>query len=609
MSRSLLSLAVLLVVAVALAACGDDNGGGDESDSGAQIDFAAASGITGGDPEFNYSALVWQGYWLSRDQFGPFVMGSGIGITFEPPMDMVMAGMQMVARNPDDPVQILQNMAPIQAVFASGSPDLVNDPREFDPLDLEAFRLDPTTFDETVTVRGQAETMLKESQWAHNFADPHFGDPEGDFGAQQRFIGMMVSMLAQMQGAYAMQNLLADDGLYHDSDGTLDYTGNWVMLHVLSDIAGLTGDEGGRYLNPDAHPMFEDGSAALFRALTTRVPASPQEAASAIRALAYFVSTTDSSGSEAARANALAIADEQLVDLSSDDVTEVSAAIAGLISASTIENGDQYREVADSLFEVLAEEYDSTTGVYTSKSVYSADDVAWIIGGLSSLVQQGNGGTKGSAISMLLGFYESTISLGGMQLSAPPGKSGAMAGAWEMDLPSPVYYHPADTPPPAMVGKLPVPAEEITWDGSAWEVTNDRFVPAGAMHLANELNWLGPHLGSVPFPLAPGTSTDLVDGSSASPVTAATIIGENIEFDTRLLSVQVGEVVTITFENRDDGVPHNFHVRAGAEGDFKTEIAQGPLTQTLTFSIDEPGEYAYLCDVHPSQMQGTLVVN
>jgi hypothetical protein len=51
-----------------------------------------------------------------------------------------------------------------------------------------------------------------------------------------------------------------------------------------------------------------------------------------------------------------------------------------------------------------------------------------------------------------------------------------------------------------MVGKLTVPAEEITWDGSAWKVTSDRFVPAGAMHLANELNWLGPHLGSVPFP-------------------------------------------------------------------------------------------------------------
>ena len=75
-----------------------------------------------------------------------------------------------------------------------------------------------------------------------------------------------------------------------------------------------------------------------------------------------------------------------------------------------------------------------------------------------------------------------------------------MAGEFEKDLPSAVYYHPANAPPPPMVGKLPLPAEEITWDGENWQVTSDRLVTAGAMHLANELNWLGPHLGSFPFP-------------------------------------------------------------------------------------------------------------
>ena len=76
-----------------------------------------------------------------------------------------------------------------------------------------------------------------------------------------------------------------------------------------------------------------------------------------------------------------------------------------------------------------------------------------------------------------------------------------MAGPWEMNLPSVLHYHPANTPPPPIAQALPVPAEEITWDGAAWQVTSDRFVPAGAMHLANELNWLGPHFGSIPFPV------------------------------------------------------------------------------------------------------------
>ncbi len=53
--------------------------------------------------------------------------------------------------------------------------------------------------------------MLKESQWAHNFANSHFGSPDSDFGAQQRFIGVMVNLLAMMQGQYAMQELAGPD--------------------------------------------------------------------------------------------------------------------------------------------------------------------------------------------------------------------------------------------------------------------------------------------------------------------------------------------------------------------------------------------------------------
>jgi len=137
-------------------------------------------------------------------------------------MDMMQMAMQMVAQNPNDPVMVPQNMLPLQAVYVSASPKLANNPMDFGPMDFQGMRLDPATFDRTVTVRGQAETMLKESQWAHNFANAHFGDAKGGFGAQQRFLGMMVSLLSQMQGQYAMQNLLGQDGLYRDSNGVLD---------------------------------------------------------------------------------------------------------------------------------------------------------------------------------------------------------------------------------------------------------------------------------------------------------------------------------------------------------------------------------------------------
>jgi hypothetical protein len=368
-------------------------------------------------------------------------------------------------------------------------------------LDFEGLRLNPETFDKRVTVRGQAQTMLKESQWAHSFGSPHFGEPTGDFGAQQRFMGMMVSMLAQMQGQYAMQNLMGEDGLYYDSDGKLDYLGNWVMLHALSDIAGLTGEQNGRYANQEAHPAFEGAASKLFRALEDRQPESAREAAAAIRAMVYRASTAeDGDVADAALAKATAIADQMLLSFDSDDVVEDAAAIVGLVAVAAAQDDAKYLSVADTLFQEMSADFDASSGVFGSKDVYGVDDVAWIVGGLNYLTQRGSQISKVPARDMLLAFYESTLSLGGMQLSAPPGKNGAMAGEWEKDLPSVLYYHPAGTPPPAMAGKLPAPAEEISWDGTTWTVTSDRLVPGGAMHLANELNWLGPHLGSVPFP-------------------------------------------------------------------------------------------------------------
>ena len=35
-------------------------------------------------------------------------------------------------------------------------------------------------------------------------------------------MSLPVSMLAQMQGQYAMKELMGEDGWYHDSDGELD---------------------------------------------------------------------------------------------------------------------------------------------------------------------------------------------------------------------------------------------------------------------------------------------------------------------------------------------------------------------------------------------------
>lgn len=86
-----------------------------------------------------------------------------------------------------------------------------------------------------------------------------------------------------------------------------------------------------------------------------------------------------------------------------------------------------------------------------------------------------------------------------------------------------------------------------------------------------------------------------------------TIVGEDIAFDVTELRVPAGEEVTIVFDNRDAGVPHNLQID-GPAGPLATEVKPGPDTQTLTVTIDQPGTYRFLCVVHPSRMVGEVVV-
>jgi len=62
----------------------------------------------------------------------------------------------------------------------------------------------------------------------------------------------------------------------------------------------------------------------------------------------------------------------------------------------------------------------------------------------------------------------------------------------------------------------------------------------------------------------------------------------------------------------DAGVPHNFAVYTDSSSTtpiFKGPIVTGPTTTTYTFTAPStPGSYFFRCDVHPTTMTGTFVV-
>lgn len=92
---------------------------------------------------------------------------------------------------------------------------------------------------------------------------------------------------------------------------------------------------------------------------------------------------------------------------------------------------------------------------------------------------------------------------------------------------------------------------------------------------------------------------------------AITLTAEGSVFDKTELSLPEGTEVALTLDNRDNAVQHNFSMYAdetGSEALFTGEIITGPSAITYTFNSPQRGEYYFRCDVHPTQMEGTVTV-
>ena len=90
----------------------------------------------------------------------------------------------------------------------------------------------------------------------------------------------------------------------------------------------------------------------------------------------------------------------------------------------------------------------------------------------------------------------------------------------------------------------------------------------------------------------------------------ATVVAQNTAFDTDTIELPPAVPTTITFDNRDAGTQHNIAIYTDPELSqelFNGELITGPDTIEYAVPPLEPGEYAFLCIVHPT-MNGTVVV-
>ena len=112
-----------------------------------------------------------------------------------------------------------------------------------------------------------------------------------------------------------------------------------------------------------------------------------------------------------------------------------------------------------------------------------------------------------------------------------------------------------------------------------------------------------------------GGGTGGTDGSGDGGGTVAVENGnvdlsaDDLEFDASVIEAPAGEEFTITFTNLESQ-PHNVAVLTEEGGDeiVRGEVITGPDAETtVTVPALEPGEYYFLCDVHP-EMNGSVVV-
>jgi len=458
---------------------------------------ATSPGLIGSHPDFNATAAKEEGYWYSRYSMNYLTQLSGLGVRFtiDPALIAQMKPMADADPNDGDFVRWDEGSATVQAVYASGDPHYA---QTFNEAVITSRLWDPATFDTTITSRAMGWTIVKEVEWAKQFhVDSHFGTPTDNFGAHWRFIGMILMVEAKAQFQYITQHLMNGQGLISNSDGTIDWSGQWVMLEALSDLGQALDaphmplSVTNRYSDPGAAATIRAAADNLFHQLLSRRPADAEELSLALQALTWYGSTANFIGDRAAAVGMIHRHGNELMRADTSTPTLKAFAIRGLIEAYRTTTNDRYLDGAANLFNALVAEYDVAHGRFTSQNSYTIDNIGTILGAVNSL-KLFAGATVDQVMveTIFSGFFESSVNISGLIQSAPP--KFVARDPFEQNDPN-IYYGYPGLPVPPLAGPpfgiAPVLGTEVTWDGNQWQLTNGRFDSAGAMHAANEFIW------------------------------------------------------------------------------------------------------------------------
>jgi plastocyanin len=102
---------------------------------------------------------------------------------------------------------------------------------------------------------------------------------------------------------------------------------------------------------------------------------------------------------------------------------------------------------------------------------------------------------------------------------------------------------------------------------------------------------------------APASDTTTATAGAASGTLSGSV-GPGFDISMDATAVAAG---SYTLNVDDQATSHNFHLRGPGGVDVKTDIS-GTGKKTFMVTLQK-GTYEFVCDAHPSSMNGTLTVN
>ena len=111
---------------------------------------------------------------------------------------------------------------------------------------------------------------------------------------------------------------------------------------------------------------------------------------------------------------------------------------------------------------------------------------------------------------------------------------------------------------------------------------------------------------------APGASGAPAGGGTTAsaapslPAADVTVTAEGIKFTEAAITIPAGKPFTLAFDNRDPATAHNVAIHgAGAAEIYTGAIITGPAVVVYDVPAIPPGQYTFVCTVHPN-MTGTV---